>query len=296
MDEIISEIISRKAKVVAISHDGSEYTYPSKNILESYLLSYGIDVIDCGITVTSAISSCIKDLNADFGVHIYENKGKQEFIVFNNKGFPIVIEKKNITKEIKKWNEIGSIDFVDVNKIYVRKISKILEIDKKIGHLVFNANFSPIAGYISNILISLANRLTTLNASYIQTLNISFEESLNYANKLAKAYNADLVLSIDKHCERLSLINKNGIEEKILNKAITNALNKGPFKKLFLIGDLDLNINDYEIYKVKKIEEVIFNEDIIVADAERSTIIFPMISGWFDSILTFIFCYKDISI
>ncbi|HLI46944.1 MAG TPA: hypothetical protein VKU94_07110 [Geobacterales bacterium] len=293
MERAIEKLFTLRAKSVAVGYDDSEYCYPAKNKIVSDLLAYGIDVKDCGTTVASALSACVKDMEANAALFIYKGEKDLEYLIFDSSGFPIFTEEQAITKEVKKWNEIGSIEQYDVNRIYIKKLSKMIEVKKRFSHIIFNANYSPIASYVSKILLSFAERFTTLNANETRTMDMSFEESLNVAKVLAKSYNADLVLSIDRLYERLVISSSNMQNEDIMKRLITGIEKKTP-SKIYILGDLGAGIKGFQ--KIDSLKEVSLNGDCVVIDTKRSTIIYSPISGWFDPLITFILWYKSIFI
>jgi phosphomannomutase len=296
MEELLGKIYYYKPKRVAIANDGSNFVYPFFNLLESNLLAIGIDVIDCNVCTASIISSSIKKIEADIGIFLYQENSNIKYLIFNNKGIPLFIGSIDKSYQIKEWKEIGNIINFDILDIYKNKILKLFEEkEEKIDHIVLNLNFSPLSKILPYITRMFSKRVTTLNSSETQTINISFEESLQISNELLKAYNANLALTVDRLGERFNLQDMNGEVLDVLERAISAiTLGRNNIKKIYVLGERSLSLNSsIQTIRIKKLQEISFDENILVVDTHRNSLIYPDISWWFDPLVTFIFWYKD---
>jgi phosphomannomutase len=295
MEELLGKIYYYKPKRVAIANAGSNLVYPYANLLESNLLALGIDVIDCGICTASILSSAIDNIDSEIGVFFYQENNIVKYLIFNHKGIPLFDDFIDKNYKIKEWKEIGNIINFDILNIYRNKITKLFEEKIKIDHIVLNLNFSPLSKILPYLARKISKRVTTLNSSEFQTVNISFEESLHLSEELLKAYNADLALTVDGLGERLHLYDRHGKVSSVLERAIKSIkLENNDIRKIYIVGEKSLNLNDsIQAIRIKKIQDITFDEKILIADTQRNSLIYPNISWWFDPIVTFIFWYKD---
>jgi len=293
MEELLGKVFYHKPKIIAIANDGSNFVYPFVNLLESNLSAIGIDVIDCNACTASIISSVIKDIGADIGIFIYQENSNIKYLIFNNEGIPLFINFIDKDYKIKEWKEIGDIINFDILNKYKNKIAKLFEEKIKIDHIVLNLNFSPLSKILPYVARMFSRRVTTLNSNEIQTVDFSFEESLQLSKELLKAYSANLALTVDRLGERLYLYNVDGEVSDVLERAIKSImLENNDIRKIYVLGERSLTLNDsIEVVKIKRIQEITFDVNSLVADTNRNSLIYPRISWWFDPIITFIFWY-----
>jgi phosphomannomutase len=248
----IANFLNKKeAKNVAMCYDGSEEAYVKKNLLESYILGEGINVIDCDICATNVLSAAIKKLEVDFGISILEN----DLIIMDNEG---EIIKVNGEKEyiLKTWKDIGEKEVRDVNLIYQREILKILNLKNIEKHVILNLNFSPLFKVAPYIFRKIFKKVTTLNATNIKTIN---DEPLTITKNLAKSYNADAAIIFDKYGFSLKiLINNEEVSSEQIFGKVKNAILNRVLKEAELKDiHFDSKLNSIKFTKFSKVYDSI---------------------------------------
>ncbi len=288
VEDLVKKISFLNPKSLATAYDGTSRAYTSKNLFESFMLSLGINLVSCDSSTPSMMSSSLKELDVDYGVFFLENN----YMVFDKKGLPMMeLPSLSSEYEIKRWNEIGILERVEISKFYRRKIEDFFDLKtKRLGHIVVNLNFSPLSKVVPYILRNISLRLTTLQASEEETLREDFERSVETTRLAMNAYKAELAFVIDRIGETIRLLND---EKDFLKKACSFILKKDEkIKEILFLGEHYFEFDGVKSRRIKK-EDLRFDESTLIVDTSKNSIIYPKISWWFDSFITFLSWYSD---
>jgi Phosphomannomutase len=297
INDLINFVLAKGFNTVAIGYDGLPLSFKNKNFIEANLLSYGIDIIDLDSITVSFMSNVIHTTDADFGIFIASFNSEPDLFLITKEG-KIVKEIGSISanKNLKEWNEVGKIYKFDYSPIIIKEVKRIFEIGfkgRKINrNIVLNMSFSPSSKIFPYILRDYFSKLTTLNAT--EDFNIPENKSSDSKTTelLFESYNADLGIEIDRNCEFLKVITKEGcLNSKDIFKYSLKSLNILGLKlsRLAIINELKVEENlGYEIINLSSPLEIDLRKNDLVFDAKRNTFIFPYFSCWFDSMITFL--------
>ncbi len=287
MESLARSVIALNPSYVATSYDGSARGYQAKNLFESFILASGINVIDCKSSTPSMLSSSMEEIKADLGL-FFNEKGH---IIFDHRGIPFVIKEEAPNLPLKEWKEIGSLEEIEISRIYSKKLRSVFKLNsKKLGHVLANLNFSPLSKVAPYILRDISSRLTTLNANEEETLDQSFDEALTITKEAMKAYKAEISFVFDRLGERIVLIDS---DKDFLKHACSFILkNDREIEEVLVLGNVDLELQGVRFRKID-FEGVVFDRTKLIVDGERNSVIYPKISWWFDSFATFLSWYMD---
>ncbi len=220
-------------------------------ILCGTLVANGCQVIDVGIVPTPTVQIYVEELKANGGIVISASHNPNEWNalkLLNSDGtFLRPSEAKqlfeietSIKPVYKKWNEIGSYEFInDADNLHIKKVLNLDIIDtkvirsKKFKVLVDAVNGAGVK-ILPKLLEELGCEVTKINCDENGIFPRNPEpvpENLTETIKFAKKHNFDLTIIVDPDVDRLVLLQENGepfIEEYTIVLATDFVLRKNP--------------------------------------------------------------------
>ena len=229
-----------KDRGVAIAYDVRKYSDEFADITSRVLAAHGIKVyLFDGIRATPQLSYAIRKLNTISGVVVtasHNPKDYNGYKVYWEEGSQILDDKANeIIDEINKIKDFSEIDLMDLDKALESGLVEYIgeEIDdeyhKELIDMTINDNvdkevkiiYTPLNGTgnipvrrvlrergFKNVIVVPEQEKPDPNFTTVGYPNPEDEKAFDYAKKLGKKEDADILLATDPDCDRVTIMVK----------------------------------------------------------------------------------------